>query len=396
MSKSLKIYIIFLILIFISIVYIDINSPKPINWNSTYSVKDKIPLGLYVLDKEIEHLFKNNTVTRFNTTPYEFFNNYYEYNDYSIDGTFIAISEDYFIDDQSTNELIYFVENGNDAFLSMKTFSSKLLDTLKLDYNSYFQISDSIFNSLANTNLGTTKYRMTEGMGNNYFSKIDTLNTIVLGYQTDNKEKRVNFIKIPYGNGNFYLHTQPAAFSNFHLLKDNHYEYAEKVLSYLKNENVFWFLKYQDGSIESSSPMRYILSHPSLRWTWYLFLIGMFVFILFNAKRKQRIVPIIKPLENTTVDFTKTIGNLYLQEGDHDTIINKKIIFFLEKIRQDYLLNTTVLDEHFIKKLQQKTGKDIKIIERAISLINRHRQSSYGSIEDDLVEINNAIEKIIN
>ena len=54
--------------------------------------------------------------------------------------------------------------------------------------------------------------------------------------------------------------------------------------------------------------------------------------MIFNAKRRQRVVPIINPLPNTTLDFTKTIGNLYYQEGNHQNIVDKKIIYFLEKI----------------------------------------------------------------
>jgi hypothetical protein len=54
------------------------------------------------------------------------------------------------------------------------------------------------------------------------------------------------------------------------------------------------------------------------------------------------------------------------------------------------------LDENFIKKLQAKTGKDIKDIEHLIYLINFQRRSYQQSIESDLIEINNAIEKIIN
>jgi hypothetical protein len=117
-------------------------------------------------------------------------------------------------------------------------------------------------------------------------------------------------------------------------------------------------------------------------------------FMIFNAKRKQRIVPIINPLPNTTVDFTKTIGNLYYQEGDHTTIIDKKIIYFLERVRNEYLMDTTKLDADFVKKLHQKSGKDYFIIEKAVFLINNHRKSPHTSIEDDLVEINKALEKV--
>jgi len=101
-------------------------------------------------------------------------------------------------------------------------------------------------------------------------------------------------------------------------------------------------------------------------------------------------------LPNTTVDFTKTIGNLYYQEGNHQNIIDKKIIYFLERVRNEYLMDTSNLDENFIKKLHLKTGKDLKDIEHLVYLINYQRRSYNQSIESDLIEINNAIEKIIN
>ena len=117
------------------------------------------------------------------------------------------------------------------------------------------------------------------------------------------------------------------------------------------------------------------------------------IFMLFSAKRKQRVVPIIPPVNNTTVDFTKTIGNLYLQEGDHHTIIGKKIIYFLEKIRTDYLLDTFDLDETFVNRLHQKTGKDKADIEHVIQLIKKHR-NHLDSTENDVIEMSKAIEKL--
>ena len=221
------------------------------------------------------------------------------------------------------------------------------------------------------------------------------MNTTVLGYQNGDST-RVNYIKVKYYDGEFLLHSQPTAFTNFHLLKGNHFEYAQKVLSYIPKNNIYWFIKNQDGQVISQSPMRYILNQPALKWAWYIFLLGTLIFMIFNAKRKQRIIPIKKPLPNTTVDFTKTIGNLYYQEGDHDNIINKKIVYFLEKIRNVYLIDTNKLDDEFIKKLHLKSGKDISDIQRAVFLINTHRKSPHSSIEEDLIQINKAIEKIIN
>jgi hypothetical protein len=143
------------------------------------------------------------------------------------------------------------------------------------------------------------------------------------------------------------------------------------------------------------SPLSYIFSKPALKCAWLTFIFGMFFFMVFNAKRKQRIVPIIKPLPNTTIDFTKTIGNLYYQEGDHDTIINKKIIYFLEKIRGQYLLDTSKLDDDFIKKLAQKSGKKPVDIQNVVFLINNYRRSPHNSVEEDLIAIDTAIEKVV-
>ncbi|QDW20590.1 DUF4350 domain-containing protein [Flavobacterium sp. KBS0721] len=402
MDKSIKIYIAVLVFILAVILIIDRDQPKPIEWRPTYAVNDKIPYGLYVFDKEINNFFKNHKVERVATvTPYEFLDSKYDEDtlveNYKIKGTFINISESNTIDEQSIKEIFYFVSHGNNAFLSMKSFPKYLLDTLKLEVNSDFLNANKTQLWLANKKVKPKKYIFAQQL-EDYFSKIDTLNTTVLGYQgsQSSPKKHINFIKIPYRQGYFYLHTQPVAFTNFNLLKADHYQYAESVLSYLPKGDIFWYTKGQHNENISQSPLRYIMSQPGLKWAWYFFLFGMLIFIIFNAKRKQRVVPILKPLANSTVDFTKTIGNLYYQEGDHRNIIDKKIIYFLEKVRTEYLIDTTKLDDTFIQKLHHKTGKSETDIQELVFLINEHRNSYHGSLEEDLIRINNAIEKIIH
>lgn len=397
----MKIYIAILVLLFGIVLLTDKGKPKPIDWTPTYSVNDKIPFGLYILDQEFNGFFKKQKVKKISTeTPYEYLDSQYDENenveDYKIKGTFINISEANNIDDQSMKEILYFVSHGNKAFLSMRAFPKLLLDSLKVELKTDFMPSENVSIWMANKKVSTKKYTFNTGLSD-YFSKIDTLNTKVLGYQNSNKNKRqINFIEVPYKNGYVYLHTQPVAFTNYNLLKKDHYQYVENVLSYFTKGNIFWYTKSFNDKRISNSPMRYILSQPALKWAWYLALIGILIFMIFNAKRKQRIVPIIKPLENLTVDFTKTIGNLYYQEGDHTNIIDKKIIYFLEKIRTDYLIDTSKLDDDFIAKLHHKTGKDEKDIQELIDLINHHRKSYHGSLEEDLIRINTAIEKILH
>lgn len=395
MRKSLNIYIAILIILLVGIVIIDGSKPIPINWTPTYDTKDKIPFGLYVLDKEFSGILNDRKFKKLDFTPYEYFrtdNLKDSAQTLQVEGTFLRISEYSDLDKLSSIALLDFAGRGNNVFLSMKDFPAVILDSLKLAVKGEYQFSDSIYNWLANPKFGKQKYNLVEGIGNNYFSKIDSVTATVLGFQNGDSV-RINFIKIKFKSGNFFLHIQPAAFTNFHLLKKNNFEYAEKVLSYLPKADVIWYTKNQNGEKISTSPLRFIFSQPALKAAWFLFLTGMLLFMIFNAKRRQRVVPIIKPLQNSSVDFTKTIGNLYYQEGEHGNLIDKKIIYFLDKIRSQYLLETIILDDNFIKKLHQKSGKNLVDIQNIVFSINHHRKNNFESIEADLIELNAAIER---
>src|SRR5690606_25348313 len=184
------------------------------------------------------------------------------------------------------------------------------------------------------------------------FVEIDTLKTTALGYYDSENPKleELNYIKVNYGKGTFLLHNLPEAFSNYYLLKGNE-NYAASVLSYIDADKVYWDEHLKSGRKIVTSPMRFVLDQASLIWAYYVLIAGLFIFVIFKGKREQRIVEIIKPLENTSVEFTKTIGDLYFQHKDYSNIIAKKITYFLETIRTKYYLNTNEIDAAFLKKM---------------------------------------------
>lgn len=397
MNRTIKLYIGLLILIMAGIVAVDCNRQKPINWAPTYDVNDKIPFGLFVLNQEIPSALKNNNIKKIDVTPYEFLatskNKDTNTNKYKISATILYIDEFDNIDNQSAKELMNFAKQGNTVFFSSKSFPKIISDSLKIKINNDFSVEDSIYCWMANQKIDTVKYHLNANGNVSYFNTIDTFRTKVLGFQQD-KIKDINFVKIPFGKGQFLLHSQPVAFTNYNLLRKNNSNYTANVLSYIPKGNVIWFVKKLEKLKISSSPFRFILSQPALKFAWYLFLLGMITFMIFNAKRRQRIVPIIKPLRNTTVEFAKTIGNLYYQEANYGDMMDKKIIYFFEKLRQDYLLETVYLDDIFIKKLQQKTSKDLILVQTLVNKINSHRKNSQFATEKDLLELNALIEKL--
>jgi len=395
--KNNKTLIVFIVLAVIALglkVYNDATEPDPIDWSPTYATGDKIPLGLYIFDHEAKNLFKGDTIEKFRKTPYEFFDELYDYDNekYKRNGTFISIGEGGYLDDESATELLSFAAYGNSVFISAKYFPPKILDTLKIQTNESSLRIDSLQLGLNNT---SKKYWLDKGIGQVYFDSLVPNDTLkVLGTQQALGKSKPNYISAKFGNGFILLHTQPAVFSNYHLLKGDHYKYTEKLVEHIEPGTIFW----QNGSVrlgpgESSSKLRYIMQQPALRAAWQLGLLGLLFFMFFNARRKQRIIPEITPMRNTTIDFAKTIGNLYYQEGNHHTIIEKKVIYLLEKIRTDYLIDTSSLDDDFIEKLHLKTGKPFEDIQKAVRLINKHRRE-LQSTEADVIAINKAIEKL--
>ena len=118
------------------------------------------------------------------------------------------------------------------------------------------------------------------------------------------------------------------------------------------------------------------------------------MFIFFNAKRRQRIIPIIPLKQNKSVEFVKSIGNLYLNEGDSRDMMVKKAQYFLHRVRMELLIDTQNLDEEFINKLHLKTGKSIEKITEAVDFIKKSQQSQFILSNRDLIKMNRILDEI--
>lgn len=395
-SKTILIVIGAVLLLFIVLSWL---APKPPDWTPTYNTKDKIPMGMYVLDKEIDSLFGGAYVERSKESPDTYFYEGIFDDSVLIDVQLLYINQNLNWTDSEVSKACRFVRDGNTAFISAIEWPKSLLDSVKAQVVSFafypqMQLfSDTVTVSMADSCLNVPPVRSNTGISGSYFSVYDTTVTSVLGYNTRKQDKQVNFIVLPYGRGQFFIHLEPAVFTNYFLLRGQDHRIAESTLSYLSDgQDVIWSLYNQTSKVISDSPFRFILSQPALRWAWYLVLAGILMFVLFNIRRNQRAIRTIPHPLNSSVEFARTIGNLYFQEGNINTIIHRKIIYLLERIRSDYHLSTDTLDEKFMDMLHHRTGKDRKVIEKMIFLVNKHKEYDYTCTTDDLSRLNAAIE----
>jgi hypothetical protein len=342
--------------------------PEPVDWTPTFDETRKKPFGTYIIKSELKTFFPRCTVENANVTPFEklYYSARYD------NASYILINDFQYLDTESIDELLDFARSGNKVFISSSEFSPYLLDTLDvyidlIDYSLDFADTVHTF-GFYNENLKST-YQFGIGFVYTAFKQWEFSTSQALGYMYVDTSEYVNFIRVNFGAGGFYLHTQPYAFTNYHMLKDNHNRYAAEVFAFLDNETILWDCKQEDAYANNRSSLRFILSNRALAFAWRLGVVGLLLFVIFTAKRKQRIVPVITPLTNTSEEFARTIGQLYLREGNPKDIIAKKITYFLEKIRTNYMIDTTVLDDEFKNRLHQKSGVDRRTVDRLIDLI---------------------------
>ncbi|MBC3846858.1 DUF4350 domain-containing protein [Winogradskyella echinorum] len=396
MDKRSKIalYIIGAVIVFIMIA--EIVKPQPLNWRDSFSAADKIPLGCYVLFNELE-TFTDEEVIASEESIYQ----YLKKVDHTSPKTLMFINNRIYFDSEESNALIDFVEQGNTVFISSIYHYGNVLDSLNVSVerqyaNIYRKEAENKFTS---PSLKANNRIFKDVVENSHFVSVDSLNTTILGTITtkteddnDNFETNPNLIKIDYGDndGQFILHTNPFAFTNYHLLNDKE-DYAATVLSYLPKQQIIWDNNYKSGRKVITSPLRYILENQALKWAFYISMFGLILFVIFRGKRTQRIIPVINKLDNATVDFTRTIGELYYQHGDFTNIIEKKIQYFLEFVRTKYYLDTNQLNPSFIEKLAVKssnTKEDAKTLVDYLVFLKSKKQHT----EQELIELNKKIE----
>lgn len=362
-------------------------TPTPINWSYSFSKNDKIPFGNSILFEELGQLFPAEQIKTSHSAIYNFLED-------SVDEkqSIIYINDRFNADELDVGKLLDIVEGGSSVFVAAIQFSKVFKDTLgfKVDESMDFNLmrQDSTVLKLVNQKLKTPwGYNYTKGFHKVSFESYDTLRTSVLGI---NEQAKTNFVRINYGSGNFYINTNPLAFTNYNLLKDNNYEYVFKSLSYLPYSSVIWDEHYKQKAL-SASPFRYILSQKALRYAWYLLLFGILTYMVFGAKRRQRIIPVVTAPQNTTLTFIETIGRLYFRKQNHLDIAKKKYTYFLEFLRSKYFIQTSEISTELYNEIAEKCDVPHRTVKQLFEIAQKLEQVKSIS-EEDLDQFNKKIE----
>jgi hypothetical protein len=383
---------------------------KHLNERVTLWRNDKIPYGTYYAYENLPHLFPDAGIEINKRSPDR--NKRSKPGQVSIhDGegseksAYVIIATSMQPDAAEVNALVDYVRRGNHVFVSAMEISYSLLDSLRLHTNlgsAFFNFNDSLSVSIEDPVDGSqTEYNYPGRAFDNYFSSYDTAITEVLGYDSHGKP---NFVRFRYeGGGSLLFHLAPATFTNFFLLHGSNSSYYDKALSYLPEnvQTVYWddYFRYHRNGKDNSdggkrnqfSKLGIFLNDPILKWALWLVVILFAILYLFESKRKQRIIPVKKPLKNASLDFVKTIGRLYYQRRDNKDLFSKMTAHWLDHIRTKYSISTSKLDESFEHKLAYKSGYDLAAIRKIVTQITMLTDQD-EVMDEELLELNQGLE----
>jgi len=383
--KDLKIYIIIASALLVVYLLAQYNKPKATDWTETYSNTDKIPFGTYIIYNQLKDIFPGSAVKTFREPVYNLIND-----DQVQNGTYIIICNDIDLNKYDYKKLEGYIKNGNDVFIAANSFGEELRKQLHITASFDFRPRSAIRVSFLSKDLRDRQYDVDKESSGGYFGGFDTSKAIALG---KNEFGHYNYLKFPMGKGNLYLNANPKMFTNYSILQDMGADYASIALSYLKTDkNLWWDEYYTQGREGSGSTMRVFLNNYQLRWAFYISFFSLLAFVLYEMKRRQRIIPIIPPLNNSTVEFAVVVGQVYYEQRDNGNIAQKKINYFLEHIRATYNIRTNVFDQEFILLLSQKSGADKVLITKLTDQITHIRNAKQVS-DSQLIDLNQNIEQ---
>ena len=350
--RGLRLYLIIGGVILICYLVAQINQPREIDWSPSLRSNDKIPFGTFILYNRMKDIFPGATVKASDKPVYNVISD-----DTLSNATYVIICKQLDLTRYDYEKLTNYVLTGNDVFIAAEQFGSVFKDNLDVSTTGRFGLeSTTVPIDLVNPYLDAAKtYKVNKGCTDIYFRGFDTATAIVLG---EDSFHHANFIRFRFGRGNLYLASDPEIFSNYSMLTADGADYAAAALSYVKNTPVVVWDEYYTRGQEAKSLMTVFFSNASLRWAYYLTLFSLLLFVVYEMKRRQRVIPVILPLKNATVEFVNVIGQLYYEQRNNTDIAHKQVLYVLARLREQYQVKTDKLDDEFVARLIHKAGLD--------------------------------------
>lgn len=300
---------------------------------------------------------------------------------------YLFVNDGFLASKPDIQALLSFVARGNDVFIAARDFGGTFRNSLgralgfhaddvaaalltKADAQGRPR-TDSVTLRFTNPTLARARYRLPGAASTRIVLDSTGGSTPTGRTLATDAQGRAVFVRLDHGAGHFYLCSVPLAFTNYYLLRPRTAGFAAGALAYLPARATWWDEYQKQGPLGDQSLLRVLLAHPALRGAYYLTLLGALLFVLVEARRRQRVIPTLKALPNTTLLFTRTVAGLYRQGRNHALIAEKKVALFLDYLRVRFHETSPDLgDKDFRERLSQKAGLPRARVDELLRLVN--------------------------
>ena len=426
-----------LVLLFGAYVGFEYYKPKPLDWRPTLSSKDKIPYGTYVLYDLLPQVLGTDSVASvrlpiFNQLlgtdeprPQRPSNVSYEgdstdeANDEAAARTeaealpllpttasYVFVNRNFECSELETRALLRFLATGHDVFIAAEDFygpGTMLADTLgfrttRADTSAVTELLPQL------TATDSVRLRLPGGAGP---GRGYAFSSVVAGYRLElldnhphhgatlatDAQNRPVLLRLDVGRGHLFLCSVPLALGNYWTLRPRQGNFAWAALSQLPAGRPVWWDEYQkQGRAGEQSLLRVVMASDALRTAYYLLLAGGLLLVLVEARRRQRVIPTLRPLPNTTLLFTRTVAGLYRQGRTHGQIAEKKVALFLDYLRTRFQEPAPDLaDAAFQERLSEKSGVPPPRVAELIRYLN-YARTAPAVTDRELLTLSRAIQ----
>lgn len=428
--KASRIFVVVIIALMAVILLFEMNAPTRYQWHDiSQSHKSKQPFGCYVMDsvlrgslpqgyevlgngieKYISKKYKRDKHTFLFTNNYDDFINSFDVNLLKLieegNNVVIASDDNLYYDDAKyvSEELGFYFQPIGDIYTAH--FNKETLSD-RSRYDTIRWWADGRFDTA--TYLVSTAFCDNEVRMSGSFRTLATL--------TKAKHKGKYALEAPtgtiagiryYGKGKVVMMSMPMLFSNYGILNDTIRPFVLRLLSECDNKPVVrydpshidWDVDYVEDEQDSDSPLRYLLANRPLRWALYLALATLVAFVVFSARRRQRVIPVIKPPVNHMMDFVKRIGGIYYKRHDNVDLLIKKYVTFSNDLRAKAMIDIDNFDnlDDELMSLSNRTGIPFNELHQQIRDVMN--STNEDSISDEklkrLIDVMNDIMHRIN
>jgi hypothetical protein len=418
---TFRLYALGLVLLFGVYVLIESHRPKPLDWKPTYINTDKIPYGTYALFDQLPRLLGTDSIevvrlpvynqltgASLDDTPRES-RRYRSSEDLAdadsaslplreVQANYLFINNEFGNVPLDVRTLLAYARRGNNVFITAEDLYGAFSDSLSVRVERLdppvregvrpLLLPDSVELRFTNPALAAVRCQL-PGKEARYRFVIKPGRA---GHTLATDEKgRAVYVEIPHGRGHIYLCSVPAAFSNIYFLRPSSQQFAGAALRYLPARRTFWDEYQKQGPAGEQSLLRVLVAHEALRIAYYVTLAGAVLFMFMGARRRQRIIPTINPLPNTTLLFTRTVAGLYRQGSSHALIAEKKVGLFMDYLRTRFQETSPDFgSEEFRERLSQKSGLARTRVDELLRLVN-HARTAPQMTDQQLLQLSRAL-----